>query len=232
MQESDAAYLWGLGLGEPHPISAMHGRGTGDLLDAVMEILPAESAVAEATPTDGPHRIAEPTCCPNVGKSSLLNKLVGAERVVVDSLAGTTRDPVDEHVELDGPHNLPSVDTAGIRRRARSASSPSGVPSTSTSASGGALHDLRSGGQQRRDVPGAAASGQEDAGRRRGGHRVLRDVGRSAARRDVREVRVVPDRVEAPELRDASAPREARSCSGATAPSRSSMSHRAGRDAR
>ncbi|MGO1944347.1 MAG: ribosome biogenesis GTPase Der, partial [Ancrocorticia sp.] len=120
MQEADAAYLWGLGLGEPYPVSAMHGRGTGDLLDAVMKVLPDESAVAEPTPEGGPRRIAL-VGRPNVGKSSLLNKLVGDERVVVDPLAGTTRDPVDEYAELDGESWM-FVDTAGIRRRVHQAS--------------------------------------------------------------------------------------------------------------
>ena len=113
--EADAAYLWSLGMGEPYPVSALHGRGTGDLLDAVMKVLPEESAVANALPCDGPRRIAL-VGRPNVGKSSLLNKLAGENRVVVDPLAGTTRDPVDERVELDGQTWI-VVDTAGIRRR-------------------------------------------------------------------------------------------------------------------
>lgn len=113
--EADAAYLWSLGMGEPHPVSALHGRGTGDLLDAVMKVLPKESAVANALPCDGPRRIAL-VGRPNVGKSSLLNKLAGEDRVVVDPLAGTTRDPVDERIELDG-QTWTFVDTAGIRRR-------------------------------------------------------------------------------------------------------------------
>lgn len=115
LQEADAAYLWALGLGEPHPISALHGRGTGDLLDAVLEVLPPTSAVATALPEGGPRRVAL-VGRPNVGKSSLLNALAGSERVVVNELAGTTRDPVDELVELDG---VPwwFVDTAGIRRK-------------------------------------------------------------------------------------------------------------------
>lgn len=115
MQEADAAYLWALGLGEPHPISALHGRGTGDLLDALLEVLPATSAVATALPEGGPRRVAL-VGRPNVGKSSLLNALVGSQRVVVDDLAGTTRDPVDELVELDG-RKWWFVDTAGIRRK-------------------------------------------------------------------------------------------------------------------
>ncbi len=115
MQEADAAYLWSLGMGEPHPISALHGRGTGDLLDAVLEVLPAQSAVATALPKGGPRRVAL-VGRPNVGKSSLLNALARAERVVVDDLAGTTRDPVDELVELDG-RLWWFVDTAGIRRK-------------------------------------------------------------------------------------------------------------------
>lgn len=113
--EADAAYLWSLGMGEPYPVSALHGRGTGDLLDAVMKVLPEESAVANALPCDGPRRIAL-VGRPNVGKSSLLNKLAGENRVVVDPLAGTTRDPVDERIELDGQTWI-FVDTAGIRRR-------------------------------------------------------------------------------------------------------------------
>lgn len=113
--ESDAAMLWSLGLGEPYPVSALHGRGTGDLLDAAVKLLPDVSAVALARPDEGPRRIAI-VGRPNVGKSSLLNQLAGAERVVVNDLAGTTRDPVDEIIELDGQPWM-FVDTAGVRRR-------------------------------------------------------------------------------------------------------------------
>ena len=112
--EADAAALWNLGLGEPWPVSALHGRGSGDVLDAVLDVLPEVSQVAQVIP-DGPRRVAL-VGRPNVGKSSLLNKLARADRVVVDDVAGTTRDPVDEIVELDGrPWRF--VDTAGIRRR-------------------------------------------------------------------------------------------------------------------
>lgn len=112
--ESDAAELWSLGLGEPHPISALHGRGTGDLLDAVVEKMPEVSAKGTLRP-GGPRRVAL-VGRPNVGKSSLLNKILGEERVVVDAEAGTTRDPVDELVEL-AAKTWWFVDTAGIRRR-------------------------------------------------------------------------------------------------------------------
>ncbi|WNM28808.1 ribosome biogenesis GTPase Der [Demequina capsici] len=112
--ELEAAALWNLGLGEPYAISALHGRGTGDLLDAALAILPTEMPQVEV-PEDMPRRIAL-VGRPNVGKSSLLNKLAGENRVVVHDVAGTTRDPVDETVEIDGrPFVL--VDTAGIRRR-------------------------------------------------------------------------------------------------------------------
>lgn len=114
-QEADVAYLWSLGLGEPYPVSALHGRGSGDLLDAVMEVLPLESAQAQALPEDGVRRVAL-VGRPNVGKSSLLNTLAGEERVVVNDLAGTTRDPVDELVYID-ERPWWFVDTAGIRRK-------------------------------------------------------------------------------------------------------------------
>ena len=117
--EADALTLWNLGLGEPHAVSALHGRGSGDLLDAILDVLPTESAVGEAYPRGGPRRVAL-VGRPNVGKSSLLNKLAGAERVVVDAVAGTTRDPVDELIEIGGkPWRF--VDTAGIRRRVHQA---------------------------------------------------------------------------------------------------------------
>lgn len=112
--EPEAAALWNLGLGEPHPVSAIHGRGVADLLDEIMKVLPEISAVARYE-IGGPRRVAI-LGRPNVGKSSLLNKAAGEERVVVNELAGTTRDPVDEVVELGGKL-WTLVDTAGIRRR-------------------------------------------------------------------------------------------------------------------
>ncbi|GAA4355441.1 ribosome biogenesis GTPase Der [Angustibacter luteus] len=113
--EADAAMLWSLGLGEPHPVSALHGRGSGDMLDAALAVLPPISQVGGGYAPGGPRRVAL-VGRPNVGKSSLLNKAVGSERVVVDEVAGTTRDPVDEMVELAG-RTWRFVDTAGIRRR-------------------------------------------------------------------------------------------------------------------
>lgn len=116
--EADAMAMWNLGLGEPYPVSAMHGRGSGDLLDAVLAVLPEESAGAPEE--GGPHRIAI-VGRPNVGKSSLLNKLAGRQRSVVDNAAGTTVDPVDELVEIGG-EVYQFIDTAGIRRRVKEAS--------------------------------------------------------------------------------------------------------------
>ncbi|MET7943592.1 ribosome biogenesis GTPase Der [Streptomyces sp. NPDC005302] len=113
--ESDASYLWALGLGEPHPVSALHGRGTGDMLDAVLEALPEAPAQTFGGAVGGPRRIAL-IGRPNVGKSSLLNKVANEDRVVVNEVAGTTRDPVDELIELGGI-TWKFVDTAGIRKR-------------------------------------------------------------------------------------------------------------------
>ncbi|HEX8002855.1 MAG TPA: ribosome biogenesis GTPase Der [Mycobacteriales bacterium] len=115
--ESDAAELWSLGLGEPLAVSALHGRGSGDLLDAVLAALP--DAPPEAETEGGPRRVAL-VGRPNVGKSSLLNRLLGEDRVLVDDAAGTTRDPVDSLVEIDGT-TYRFVDTAGLRRRVREA---------------------------------------------------------------------------------------------------------------
>lgn len=114
VQEPEVAALWSLGLGEPWPVSALHGRGVADLLDGVLRKLPEESLVAKPK-AHGPRRVAI-VGRPNVGKSSLLNKAAGEERVVVNELAGTTRDPVDEQVEIAG-RVWTFVDTAGIRRR-------------------------------------------------------------------------------------------------------------------
>ena len=100
-QEAEVALLWGMGLGEPYPISALHGRGIGELLDAALAVLPTAKAAPAIYSGEAPRRIAL-VGKPNVGKSSLLNKLAGENRVVVDDLAGTTRDPVDEFINLDG----------------------------------------------------------------------------------------------------------------------------------
>jgi GTP-binding protein len=117
--EAEAATLWQLGLGEPMPVSALHGRGSGDLLDVILTAIPeAPRELPDSAP--GPRRVAI-VGKPNVGKSSLLNKLAGQRRVVVDEVAGTTVDPVDELVEVGGDiYRL--IDTAGIRRRVKEAS--------------------------------------------------------------------------------------------------------------
>ncbi len=117
--EADAAALWSLGLGEPHPVSGLHGRGTGDLLDAVLEVLP--TSPRDTAGAGGGHRRVALVGKPNVGKSSLLNRLVGEQRAVVDEVAGTTVDPVDSLVELDGKV-WRFVDTAGLRKRVNTAS--------------------------------------------------------------------------------------------------------------
>lgn len=116
--EMEAASLWSLGLGEPIVVSALHGRHSGDLLDRIVEMLPEHGAGQDRG--TGPRRVAL-LGKPNVGKSSLLNALAGSERVVVDNVAGTTVDPVDELVEIRGEPWW-FVDTAGIRRRAKEAS--------------------------------------------------------------------------------------------------------------
>jgi GTPase len=116
-QEAMLAELHSLGLGEPMPVSATHGLGTGDLLDRITGELGAEPAPEGDPDANGVPRIAI-IGRPNVGKSSLLNSLLGSERVIVSERAGTTRDPVDTELELDG-REIVLVDTAGLRRRSK-----------------------------------------------------------------------------------------------------------------
>jgi GTPase len=118
-EEADATALYSLGLGEPMPVSALHGRGTGDLLDRMVQLLPETSAARGSDEVEEP---AEPRFAlvgrPNVGKSSIFNALVGEERSVVYEEAGTTRDSVDALLDWpDGPVRF--VDTAGMRRQTR-----------------------------------------------------------------------------------------------------------------
>ncbi|THV41376.1 ribosome biogenesis GTPase Der [Glycomyces buryatensis] len=115
---SDVADLWSLGLGEPYPISALHGRGSGDLLDQIVWAFP-EKPTGQLKER-GPRRVAL-VGKPNVGKSSLLNRIAGEDRAVVDNVAGTTVDPVDSLVEIDGDDWV-LVDTAGLRKRVKFAS--------------------------------------------------------------------------------------------------------------
>ncbi len=117
--EAQAYGLWNLGLGEPYPVSALHGRGSGDMLDAILAALP-EPPPESFGPAGGPRRVAI-VGKPNVGKSSLLNKLAKEDRAVVDDVAGTTVDPVDELVQLGG-RTWRFIDTAGIRKRVKEAS--------------------------------------------------------------------------------------------------------------
>ncbi|MEP7091657.1 MAG: ribosome biogenesis GTPase Der, partial [Nocardioidaceae bacterium] len=117
--EAEAHGLWNLGLGEPYAVSALHGRGSGDMLDAILAALPDPPPEAYGQ-IGGPRRVAL-VGRPNVGKSSLLNKLAKEERSVVDEVAGTTVDPVDELVQLGG-RTWRFIDTAGVRRRIKEAS--------------------------------------------------------------------------------------------------------------
>jgi len=115
-REHEAWAFARLGLGDPHAVSAIHGRGSGDLLDAIVARLP-EPEVPDAAPGDGIFSVAV-VGRPNVGKSTLFNRLVGDDRSIVHDMPGTTRDTVDTIVETeDGP--LRFVDTAGMRRRSR-----------------------------------------------------------------------------------------------------------------
>jgi GTP-binding protein len=115
--ESDAHALWNIGLGEPHFVSALHGRGSGDLLDLIVRELPE---VGGSQAQDGYRRIAL-IGRPNVGKSSLLNALAGESVSIVDDVAGTTRDPVDSLIDFGGSI-WRFVDTAGLKKRANQAS--------------------------------------------------------------------------------------------------------------
>lgn len=109
-----AAEFHGLGLGEPNAVSATHGLGTGDLLDRVVE------ALGESPPREpGPESVRVALIGrPNVGKSSLVNRILNDDRVIVSDIAGTTRDAIDTEIEIDGQH-VTLVDTAGLRRRSK-----------------------------------------------------------------------------------------------------------------
>lgn len=112
----DQAYLdfWSLGMGEPVPVSALSGKGSGDLLDRVLEALPDAASTVEDEETVRVAVVGKP----NVGKSSFVNRLIGEERVVVSEIAGTTRDPIDTTFRYHGK-TLVFVDTAGLRRQSK-----------------------------------------------------------------------------------------------------------------
>jgi GTP-binding protein len=111
-RQLDALEFWNLGLGEPYPISAYHGDGVGDLLDVVVKVLPAYPDDETTEESTGITIVGRP----NVGKSSLLNALLGVERAIVSEVPGTTRDPLDTQMVYHG-QKITLIDTAGIRRR-------------------------------------------------------------------------------------------------------------------
>ncbi|MCT1628792.1 ribosome biogenesis GTPase Der [Corynebacterium sanguinis] len=117
-QWGDVAEFYSLGLGDPWPVSALHGRGGADVLDEILRLFPAVPRAADSI-TEGPRRVAI-VGRPNVGKSSLLNKLSRSNRSVVDNVAGTTVDPVDELIQLDGAL-WKFIDTAGLRKKVKNA---------------------------------------------------------------------------------------------------------------
>ncbi|MEO7836950.1 MAG: ribosome biogenesis GTPase Der [Acidimicrobiales bacterium] len=133
-READAWALGRLGLGDPWAVSALHGRGTGDLLDEIVRLLPpgpqGDEPGREAPallPVEDARKMGAPAVAivgrPNVGKSTLFNRLIGDERAVVHDLPGTTRDAIDTLIETDeGPLRL--VDTAGMRRKSRVGDGP------------------------------------------------------------------------------------------------------------
>ena len=117
-QWADVAEFYSLGLGDPWPVSALHGRGGADVLDEILRVFPDEPRAANSI-TEGPRRVAL-VGRPNVGKSSLLNKLSKKNRSVVDNVAGTTVDPVDELIQLDDAL-WKFIDTAGLRKKVKNA---------------------------------------------------------------------------------------------------------------
>ena len=122
VHESSIWELMSLGLGEPMPVSALHGRGAGDMLDRIVAALPevVDEVPSEVEPDGGDPRVVGVTLVgrPNVGKSTLFNRLTGEERAVVHDRPGTTRDTIDTVVET--PHGpVRFIDTAGMRRKAR-----------------------------------------------------------------------------------------------------------------
>ncbi|MCI8839899.1 MAG: ribosome biogenesis GTPase Der [Oscillospiraceae bacterium] len=112
--DPDMYEFYNLGLGDPYPVSAVHGHGTGDLLDACFEFFPPKDLEEE---TDDVVKVAI-IGKPNVGKSSLVNRILGQERVIVSDVAGTTRDAVDSYLEKEGQKYL-IIDTAGMRKKSK-----------------------------------------------------------------------------------------------------------------